>query len=543
MKSLAVLLWMCLTPQATAQNRVELMGETGSPGSPKYQARVNASGALEIACVSGCSGAAAGATTVTPGTGTWSVSLSSNGTFTAPFYIISTNTVVSTGSVTAFAPSAAQVQAATAFLNARLTDGAAFYKGTTPSDTQPISAASLPLPTGAATETTLGGVKTGTDRIPAQGQALAANSTPVVLTAAQVTTLTPPAAITNFANETGGNLASLVAKDFATQTTLSALNAKVTAVNTGAVVFNGAQPVSGPATNTEIRASPLPVAVVSSSGGFVNPYYVISTNTVISTGSVTAFLATGTNIIGRVNGSTIAVQCLNAAGTAFESCAGGGSSGGVVSVFITSGTPYIQSSTTLSVSLSSLSYTGTSANVNCTGGCGSPTQAASFIAVATATLATGATHFTLFNHSGSTAIIKVQRVEVGVYGDAAVTGVVTGFHMYLITNATTTTSSIAAAKIHRLDTTKNAIAPNVTLSTGGSASNPAISNGNTYVFGGVQMTSEETTLAETAQIFDYRNLGDTPLRLGAGNGFAVKQAGQPVAAAGKVIIRAFFTQE
>lgn len=34
---------------------------------------------------------------------------------------------------------------------ARLTDGAAFYKATTPADTQPISAASLPLPTGAAT--------------------------------------------------------------------------------------------------------------------------------------------------------------------------------------------------------------------------------------------------------------------------------------------------------------------------------------------------------------------------------------------------------
>lgn len=37
----------------------------------------------------------------------------------------------------------------------RLTDGTSFYKATTPSDTQPISAASLPLPTGAATQSTL----------------------------------------------------------------------------------------------------------------------------------------------------------------------------------------------------------------------------------------------------------------------------------------------------------------------------------------------------------------------------------------------------
>ena len=35
---------------------------------------------------------------------------------------------------------------------ARLTDGATFYKATTPSDTQPISAAALPLPAGAAQE-------------------------------------------------------------------------------------------------------------------------------------------------------------------------------------------------------------------------------------------------------------------------------------------------------------------------------------------------------------------------------------------------------
>lgn len=72
---------------------------------------------------------------------------------------------------------------------------------TTPSDTQPISAASLPLPTGAAAESggNLASIKTNTDKIPSQGQALAAASTPVVLPAAQITTLTPPAAITGYA--------------------------------------------------------------------------------------------------------------------------------------------------------------------------------------------------------------------------------------------------------------------------------------------------------------------------------------------------------
>ncbi|MDD5406988.1 MAG: hypothetical protein PHE73_08640 [Sulfurovaceae bacterium] len=58
------------------------------------------------------------------------------------------------------------------------------------------------------------------------GQQLAAASIPVVLTAAQITTLTPPAAITGFALETGGNLATIAGKDFATQTTLALIKAK-----------------------------------------------------------------------------------------------------------------------------------------------------------------------------------------------------------------------------------------------------------------------------------------------------------------------------
>ncbi len=55
----------------------------------------------------------------------------------------------------------------------------------------------------------LAAIKAKTDNIPALGQALAAASVPVVLTAAQLTTLTPPSAITNYALETGGNLATI----------------------------------------------------------------------------------------------------------------------------------------------------------------------------------------------------------------------------------------------------------------------------------------------------------------------------------------------
>lgn len=49
----------------------------------------------------------------------------------------------------------------------------------------------------------LAAIDTATARIPPQGQAVAGSSMPVVLPAAQVTTLTPPAAITGFALEAG----------------------------------------------------------------------------------------------------------------------------------------------------------------------------------------------------------------------------------------------------------------------------------------------------------------------------------------------------
>lgn len=72
--------------------------------------------------------------------------------------------------------------------------------------TQPVSAAALPLPAGASTsalQTTGNTNLLSIDgKVPALGQALAVAAVPVVLTAIQVVTLTPPAAITGFATET-----------------------------------------------------------------------------------------------------------------------------------------------------------------------------------------------------------------------------------------------------------------------------------------------------------------------------------------------------
>lgn len=63
----------------------------------------------------------------------------------------------------------------------------------------PVSAASLPLPSGASTsakqDTGNTSVASIDSKTPALGQALATSSVPVVLPAAQVTTLTPPTSV------------------------------------------------------------------------------------------------------------------------------------------------------------------------------------------------------------------------------------------------------------------------------------------------------------------------------------------------------------
>jgi hypothetical protein len=79
--------------------------------------------------------------------------------------------------------------------------------------TQPISAVSLPLPSGAATSanqsTEITSLSSIDGKTPALGQALAASSVPVVLTAAQLSTLTPLSSVT-VTQATGTNLHTVV---------------------------------------------------------------------------------------------------------------------------------------------------------------------------------------------------------------------------------------------------------------------------------------------------------------------------------------------
>ncbi len=94
---------------------------------------------------------------------------------------------------------------AASFHSARLTDGTTFYKGTTPADTQPISAASLPLPTGASTsalQTTGNASLASIDtKTPVLGQAAMAASSPVVVASDQSPITVAPLTDTGVAGE------------------------------------------------------------------------------------------------------------------------------------------------------------------------------------------------------------------------------------------------------------------------------------------------------------------------------------------------------
>lgn len=97
---------------------------------------------------------------------------------------------------------------------------------------------------------TIAGDTTSIDaKIPALGQALAAGSVPVVLTASQLTTLTPPAAITGFA--TSAKQDTIIGHVDGIEGLLTTIDA-----DTGTI----ATEVAGLLTDTELRATPVPVS-------------------------------------------------------------------------------------------------------------------------------------------------------------------------------------------------------------------------------------------------------------------------------------------
>jgi hypothetical protein len=212
-------------------------------------------------------------------------------------------------------------------------------------------------------------------KIPALGQAASAASLPVVLPATQITTLTPPAAITGFALE-AGNLATIAGKDFATQTTLSALNTKVTTCNTDAVVLAAGAAAIGSITNTSFGATGAAASGATKSGNPVQVGGVFNTTQptvttgqavesqstargalIVATGvdtfnvTVNAALPTGANTIGSISNVSGTISLPTGAATAAKQPAlgtAGSASTDVITIQgIASATPIIVNQTQL----------------------------------------------------------------------------------------------------------------------------------------------------------------------------------------------------
>lgn len=157
-----------------------------------------------------------------------------------------------------------------------------FYQGT-----QPVSAASLPLPTGAATETTVAAVNTATG---AQGDAEAAANGSVIAILKRLRTLL------------SGGLPAALAASGGLKVDLAGTGANATAVKVdGSAVV---QPVSGPITDAQIRATPLPVSGTVTASGPLTDTQLRATAVPVSLASLPT-LAAGVNNIGDVDVLTL----------------------------------------------------------------------------------------------------------------------------------------------------------------------------------------------------------------------------------------------
>lgn len=152
-----------------------------------------------------------GTVTITDGAGAVNVIVDSGTLALSAGSAVIGHVITDTGSTTAVTGNVTVVQPAAASLNATVVGTGTFAAQVTGTVTANagtnLNTALLALEAGG----NLAAIKADVDKIPSQGQALAAASMPVVLPAAQITTLTPPAAITNYALETGGNLATVAA--------------------------------------------------------------------------------------------------------------------------------------------------------------------------------------------------------------------------------------------------------------------------------------------------------------------------------------------
>jgi len=425
------------------------------------------------------------------------------------------------------------------------------------------------LPTGAATaarqdtgNTSVGSIDTKT---PALGQALAAASVPVVLTAAQVTTLTPPAAITNYALETGGNLAALIAKDFATQTTLSALNTKIPSaaalsdatgnpttpiIGSALMGFNGASwervHTHGDASDDVATSAQSHIAVLAHGMVFDGTTWDRSRGT----SADGTLVNLGANNDVTAHGSSVTIQSPNGNTTPIPIIPSISS----IAVYNVPGSSINVTGSTLTIHAAgkALSATGTSLDVNCTGGCGSAAQAATYVMVSTSVLANNATHFCLINKS-PTKTIKLLSVDVANASTFTVTGLITRFQFVPVTAGTkggvsqVSTFSMVTSELQSLEYLIEGSTGTMALTLEGKGGIADDRSGSSPFDRSCFIQNDETPTVGNIQVcnlYDYQSRGGKPYTATAGStrGWCVIQKGA-TSTAGRVTVRMEFTQE
>ncbi len=164
--------------------------------------------------------------------------------------------------------------------------------------TQPISAVSLPLPTGAATQTTLSSIDT---KFPAKGQATMALSTPVVLASNQSSI---PVTGIFYQTTQPINAASLpLPSGAATETTLSSINTKTPSL--GQSVMASSVPVT-----IASNQSTLPVNIVDTGYDIINIYMCndLADTTMTSTLNVDGYSFTVASATGIAIGQCVEIS-------------------------------------------------------------------------------------------------------------------------------------------------------------------------------------------------------------------------------------------
>lgn len=204
----------------------------------------------------------------------------------------------------------------------RLSDGASFYKPTTPADTQPVSAASLPLPTGAAQDSTLTGgtqrakVTDGTNNAAVKAASTAAGATDPALVVAVSPNNTVGITASSLPLPTGAAQDStLTGGTVRTKVTDGTNNAAVKAASTAAGATDPALVVAVSPNNTvavSAASLPLPSGAAQDStltGGTVRTKVTDGTNNAAVKAASTAAGATDPALVVAVSpNNTVAVS-------------------------------------------------------------------------------------------------------------------------------------------------------------------------------------------------------------------------------------------